>query len=642
MGNIIEGKKNVNRFSAIILAVIILAGAALSVSMYYVIQKSFFQASVAHEMELMSIMEHLGNIVMDFRLKTVKTEVKSISEQYGELIQSSEDKERTKLLDSIKHKEDVLGYCYYSGEKWFSDGEDYTSYAAGLDISKVWMGETLVMSPDFDKADHYLMAVATPVWTDSRKREVAGVLLELRDGYSISRWMEDLFLPMDLGTAYIINGEGRNIATAREENYDWITTRYNAQDLAAELGDEVSKSVAQLEKRALDGETGVDTYLWEEGTSYVAYGPLTETDWAFFIGFYGIQFEKYTKDNTNISIRIAGLLSMVFILIIGIVVAVLSHSLNKERSYSRILQMQKEEMNEQALQIAASEERFRIAMQRSRDVIMEYQLESGEVTSFYGSMEIKSGKVGDGEFRKRMREDWHMDEISIERFEEVIHAIRKGMTSAECFLSGERNGEHKWYKLSVTAIPNGSYAATRAVGILQDVTSEHEAEMDSLTKLLNKSTMTENIRKLMRKNQIETLGAFVMLDIDYFKNVNDTYGHPVGDEVLYTIAQILKEVFPEPYMTARFGGDEFCIYCSCCADAQELKKRMKELAQKAKSIEIKDCENLHITLSIGAVLFQGKTEFEDIYKKADEMLYEVKEAGRDGYRIFEQRQAENI
>lgn len=634
MENEKKSRKQGVRFTAVILITIIFTGALLSFSMYDMIQKSFFQSSLTHEMELMRIMERLGAQVMDFRLKTLKEEVESIAVQFGEELMSGA-KEEEELLSMIEPKQDVLGCYYQTRESLYTDNRYDGDYLAGLDLSKAWAGEILLISPDFDEADRYLLTVAAPVWTDSQKSEVAGVLVELLDGYCISNWIGELFLSLDLGTSYIIDGEGRNIATAREENFDWITTRYNAQELAKESDDKVTQSVARLEKKALDGETGIDTYLWGDGTSYVAYGPLTEADWGFCVGFYGNEFEKYTQDITNISIRIAGLMLTGFALFMGVILVVLIRNLNKERRYSRILRQQKSEIEDQALQMAASEERFRIAMQRSRDVILEYQLESGEITCFYGSREVKSGCVGEKELRKRLIEDCSMDEDSYERFEEVMRAIKKGLTSAECFLSGISDHGRKWYKMSFTVIPNGSNPSTRAVGILQDVTSEHEAELDSLTRLLNKSAMTENVRDMMQRNRSETTSAFAMLDIDYFKSINDTHGHPVGDKVLSAIAQILKDIFPEPYLTGRFGGDEFSIYCPSCTDVQELKKRLMQLTQRVKEIAIKDCANLKVTLSIGAVLFSGRAEFEDIYKRADEMLYEVKEAGRDGYRVFE-------
>lgn len=130
----------------------------------------------------------------------------------------------------------------------------------------------LLFSPDFDEEGNYILVVAVPVWKD---QEVAGILLEQLDGYCISDWIGDLFLSLDLGTAYIIDGSGRNIATAREENFDWITTRYNSQELVKESDDESTRSVARLEKQALEGKTGIDTYVWEGSTNYVAYGPLT-------------------------------------------------------------------------------------------------------------------------------------------------------------------------------------------------------------------------------------------------------------------------------------------------------------------------------------------------------------------------------
>lgn len=235
-----------------------------------------------------------------------------------------------------------------------------------------------------------------------------------------------------------------------------------------------------------------------------------------------------------------------FALFSGAVVAVVIRSLGKERRYSEALMKQKKEIQHQALRIAASEERFRMAMQRSRDVILEYQFETGEVMFFYMGRERKSGQVGSRVLRRYLVEEGRMQEDSYERFEEVIRAIGKGLTSAECLIIGDQGEGSRWYNMSVSVIPDGIREPTRAVGVIRDVTGEHEAELDPLTRRLNKGVMMKNMKEAMEKKLPDMAGAFVILDVDHFKLVNDKYGHPVGDRVLQRIADALRETFPEP------------------------------------------------------------------------------------------------
>lgn len=627
-------KKDTVRFSITIAGVIIIFGALLSFGMYFVIDRSFFQATAAHEVKLMSIMEKIGSQLIDYKLRDIKEDAQNVAKQFEEMSEGSAKEHKQEILSMLPLGEYGLNYCYQTRQELYTDGRFNGDYAALLDLSQAWEGKTVLFSPDFDEEGNYILAIAVPVWENQQETKPDGILIKQMDGYCISHWIADLFLPLDFGTAYIVDKEGRNIATVREENYDWITSRYNAQELIKESDDETTKGVARLEKRALVGETGVDTYEWGEQTSYVAFGPMTEEPWGFFVGFYGNQFASYTKKITMISSSTGGIMLGAFALFLGTIIIVVIRNLAKERRYSEMLMRQKTEIEQQALRIAASEERFRIAMRRNKDIILEYQLETEEIVCFHADREIKCGRVRDESLRRRLVEEYCMDEDSFERFQEVMAAISRGLMSAECMVSGDYGEGRRWYNMSVSAIPNKNHMSTRAIGVLRDVTLEREAELDSLTRLLNKSAMTVQVKQAMQEKQVDSAGAFIMLDMDYFKRINDQYGHPVGDQVLCAVAGNLRLIFPKPDLTGRFGGDEFSVYCPAAEDAQELEKRLRRLLERVKKIRVKDCNNLLISLSIGAVIFYGKADFEEIYKKADEMLYEVKENGRDNCRIF--------
>lgn len=630
-------KNGTAKFSLRIVLVIVLAGAIVTFSMYVLIQNSFFKATVNHEMELMLIMEKLGSQLIDTRLKGLKTGLEDKATQYREELVLGGQEEIEQALFSISQKEGGVNYSYRTREERYEYGQFREEDILEIDLTEAWEGKAVLSAPDFNQKGEYLLAIAVPVWENAQENVVAGILIEYLDGYCISHWMWELFSKLDFGTAYIVNEEGRNIATAREENYDWITTRYNAQELVKENDDEATRSIARLEKRALDGETGVDTYEWEGSLSYVAYGPLTEVDWGFCVGFYGNQFKEYTREVTAISSRSAGMLLAVFVLFLAAILTVITRNLRKEREYNKLLVQQKEEIRQQAICIAVSEERFRIAMQRSSDIILEYQLETGEISCFYGGKEIKSGRLGDAALREQLLEGYCMDEDAFGRFEEALRSISRGLTNAECLISGSRKDENKWYKMSVTAVAGGSMKPMRAVGILRDITGEHEAELDPLTRLYNKAAVKEYAKSAMQNNLKGNAGAFIMVDIDHFKNINDQYGHPIGDQVLREIAGNLQSVFPKPCLTGRFGGDEFCVYCPKCRDRRGLEKWLDRLLKSVKGIRMKDRADTVISVSIGAVIFQGPAEFEDIYKAADDVLYSAKKAGRDRYCMIERR-----
>lgn len=612
---------------------VILAGIAVCIGLYYAVQKSFFEATFSHETAIIQATEALGSEMLDSKIRLLKHEIKNTAAHYERLLAEEPGGKREKFLSHLDVPKNGLGYCYrtrdalYCGKQ--APGEEYIQR---LDLKKVWQsGEVTLFDPDFDGRGNYIMALAAPVRIN---REMDGILVELLDGYCLSQWLEEAFVPLKTGTAYIVNKEGRHIATAKKENYDWIISRYNATELAKTVGDEESKSIAFLEQRALQGETATGSYLWNGGSSYIAFGPLHETGWGFYTGFYGDAYGKYTKQVAAVGSQIGGLILFAFLLFLGGAIILVLYSLDKERKYSQRLMHQKKEIESQAQRIAASEERFRVAMRRSRDIILEYRLEDGEITWFYPDEAVTSGQIDEPGLQEKLARDGRLEPSSFDRFKAALMSISKGMLSTECLLRGQWRGEQKWYRMTVSAILDSVGKPARVVGILKDVTGEKAAELDSLTTLSNKASMTKAVEADMKKIGKHEKSAFVMLDLDHFKQVNDTHGHPAGDKVILMLARILKDVFPEPYLLGRFGGDEFCIYCPPGKYADSLADKLEQVRRRVREMRLEACANAEITCSCGAVVFYGQAEFEEVYKKADEMLYAAKAAGRDGCRFY--------
>lgn len=160
------------------------------------------------------------------------------------------------------------------------------------------------------------------------------------------------------------------------------------------------------------------------------------------------------------------------------------------------------------------------------------------------------------------------------------------------------------------------------------------SEKDELTNLYNRRKMNTFIEEEIKNEQknIDSLGI-LMLDVDYFKNYNDSYGHQQGDEALLTIGTLLKEI-AEKYaiFVARYGGEEFIIIIKnknleqVSAIAREIKERIDQLQLPHRSSEI----SAMLTVSIGQHFSEARDS--DIYsliKKADDALYEAKMRGRN-------------
>jgi diguanylate cyclase (GGDEF)-like protein len=171
-----------------------------------------------------------------------------------------------------------------------------------------------------------------------------------------------------------------------------------------------------------------------------------------------------------------------------------------------------------------------------------------------------------------------------------------------------------------------------------------EAITDSMTKLYNRKyfdTIFDNMPFIANENNWEC--AFIMFDIDYFKQYNDTYGHDMGDSTLKEVAQSLKEYFNKKYdFVFRLGGEEFGVILFDIDsvilenDLKEVNNRILELQIEHKNSRILDI----VSISIGAVIYEPNSyvSANRLYKQADECLYRSKENGRNQYHIQKGRE----
>lgn len=166
---------------------------------------------------------------------------------------------------------------------------------------------------------------------------------------------------------------------------------------------------------------------------------------------------------------------------------------------------------------------------------------------------------------------------------------------------------------------------------------EMRSELDIMTGIYNKGTVISNIKEKLKKLENTSLGIFIILDVDYFKVINDSYGHLYGDTVLIRVAEILMNSFRKKGIVGRFGGDEFCILVYGIQSLEELEDELKKLRHLINGIEIPDKKGKKITCSVGISYTMGNEKtFERLYHEADTALYTVKNSGRDGYAFWEE------
>lgn len=164
---------------------------------------------------------------------------------------------------------------------------------------------------------------------------------------------------------------------------------------------------------------------------------------------------------------------------------------------------------------------------------------------------------------------------------------------------------------------------------------EH-ATLDALTGYNNRHQFEKRLKETTAhaKRQNQPL-CCIMSDIDFFKKVNDTYGHAVGDCVLKNVAKTIKKELRESDIASRYGGEEFVFLLpqTKLDEAIIVANRLKEAVENKKinieEYKIKDIKEISVTVSIGVSEYKNEKDYEMLYKKADEALYTAKETGRN-------------
>jgi diguanylate cyclase (GGDEF)-like protein len=202
----------------------------------------------------------------------------------------------------------------------------------------------------------------------------------------------------------------------------------------------------------------------------------------------------------------------------------------------------------------------------------------------------------------------------------------------------------RWVHMRVYVVRDGAGRHVRRAGVIQDVTErkaqaariEHLAYHDSLTGLPNRAMLMDRLtRALSQAQRRDQQVAVLFIDLDRFKLVNDSLGHPVGDQLLQEVARRLRATLRDDDTVARVGGDEFQVLACDVAGATDAARIAEKLMRALGEPFTLQGQELHVTASVGVSLFpRDGASGELLLKYADIALYEAKGEGRNAYRFF--------
>ncbi len=225
---------------------------------------------------------------------------------------------------------------------------------------------------------------------------------------------------------------------------------------------------------------------------------------------------------------------------------------------------------------------------------------------------------------------------------------RKGQWQGE-IINKRKNGEIYNEMLSVSSIKNEEGVTTHYIGQFLDISEikeaqkalQHQVDHDFLTSLLSRKALQQRLREEYSKSKRHNLKhAFLFIDLDHFKSINDNYGHAIGDNVIMEVADRLKRILREEDAVARISGDEFgVLITNLQLDSIEALAVVEHISTKilqeiSREMHFESC-SIKISSSIGIKLFPDEnTLFEDIIIHADKAMYKAKDKGKNQFIFY--------
>jgi len=301
-------------------------------------------------------------------------------------------------------------------------------------------------------------------------------------------------------------------------------------------------------------------------------------------------------------------------------------------------------LEEEAKRAALQQRRYQTIVECSDDLIYEISLNgessmgSDKIRKKFG-WEISNTDIGELDFAKAM-EILHIHPDDEQTFRQTMLNNGIGKFDEQVLRVGKANGEYLWCRVYRTLLMDDNNNVVSILGKIVDVDEEikekkqleHKSRTDMLTGLLNKQTFEKEVRDYV-ENHATAGSCFVFIDMDHFKDINDKFGHSVGDQVIKETAKKIQLLFANFDLVGRFGGDEFCVFVKDIP-RETLIDRLKFAVKKMEQEYAYEGGVVRISASIGAAYCKKESVgYKELMDVADGAAYQAKDNGRNCYII---------
>lgn len=293
-----------------------------------------------------------------------------------------------------------------------------------------------------------------------------------------------------------------------------------------------------------------------------------------------------------------------------------------------------------------SEERYRFISEQMNEVIVEWDLASGDIYHS-NAFERRFGyKLPEQNTYSFLLKGDLIYTDDVPSFKKAMEDILSGCKYSEAeYRIKDISGTYQWCGIHLTNVFDEDGRPFKSVGIIMDMANlkknaaklEEKMQLDPMTKAYNPVATREHVTESLRRRKPEHASAMFAVDVDNFKNVNDSYGHLMGDEVLVQMTQRLRSLIRAGDILGRVGGDEFVVFIPNDMPKQGAQQKAKSfLKVMSKPVAFKDVECMvHISVGI-ALCPQSGDSYDELYEKADKALYNAKESGRNQFAVYEE------